>query len=151
MPIGGSIEPGEGSLDNPSAREEVKASNPGGARDDLDCPVAKFGKGLAQVGAVIDAVGEQMAQPRKQVVDGLDDNPGPIAILDVGGMDRDTHQQARRVGHNMALATFDFFGRIIPSWSTAFGGLDRLAVDDPSRWTGFAASRLAGLQQPFKI
>src|SRR6516164_261678 len=80
-----------------------------------------------------------MAQPRKQVVDGLDDNPGPIAILDVGGMDRDTHQQARRVGHNMALATFDFFRRIIPSWSTAFGGLDRLAVDDASRWTGLAA------------
>ena len=69
-------------------------------------------------------------------MDGLDDNPGPIAILDVGGMDRDTHQQARRVGHKMALATFDFFGRIIPSWSTAFGGLDRLAVDHsgPTGW-----------------
>jgi transposase len=51
----------------------------------------------------------------------------------------------------MALATFDFFGRIIPSWSTAFGGLNRLAVDDASRWTGFAASCLAGLQQQFLI
>ena len=51
----------------------------------------------------------------------------------------------------MALATFDFFGRIIPSWSTAFGGLDRLAVDDASRGTGFAARRLARLQQQFKI
>jgi hypothetical protein len=28
-----------------------------------------------------------MTQPEKQVVDGLDDNPGAIAILDVGGMD----------------------------------------------------------------
>jgi hypothetical protein len=92
-----------------------------------------------------------MAPPRKQVVDGLDDNPGAIAILDVLGMDRDTYQQAGRVGHNMALATFDFFGRIIPSWSTAFGGLDRLAVDDASRWTGFAFSRLAGLSQQFLI
>ena len=92
-----------------------------------------------------------MAQPGKQVVDGLDDNPSPIAILDVGGMDHDTHQQARRVGHNMALATFDFFGRIIPSWATAFGGLDRLAVDDASRGTGFAASRLARRQQQLKL
>jgi hypothetical protein len=54
-----------------------------------------------------------MAQPGKQVVDGLGDNPGPIAILDVGRMDHHTHTQARRVGHNMALATFDFFGRIV--------------------------------------
>jgi hypothetical protein len=35
--------------------------------------------------------------------------------------------------------------------STAFGGLDRLAVDDASRWTGFAARRLAHLQLQFKI
>jgi len=49
-----------------------------------------------------------MAQPGKQVVDGLGDNSGPIAILDVGRMDHHTHTQARRVGHNMALATFDF-------------------------------------------
>ena len=41
-------------------------------------------------------------------MDGLGDNSGPIAILDVGRMDHHTHTQARRVGHNMALATFDF-------------------------------------------
>jgi hypothetical protein len=86
-----------------------------------------------------------MAQPGKQVVNGLDNRPGPIAILDVGRMDHDTHQQAGSVGHNMALATFDFLGRIIASWSAAFGGLNRLAVDDASRGTGFAASGLARL------
>jgi hypothetical protein len=48
-------------------------------------------KGLAWVGAVIDAVGKRMAQPGKQLVDGSGDNPGPIAILDVGRMDYDTH------------------------------------------------------------
>ena len=58
MPIGGSIEPGEGSLDNPSARKELKACNSGGACDDLDRPVTKFGEGVAQVGAIIDAVGK---------------------------------------------------------------------------------------------
>ena len=42
------------------AQLSVKASNPSGARDDLDCPVAKFGKGVAQVGAVNNAVGKQM-------------------------------------------------------------------------------------------
>src|SRR5215831_14294262 len=51
----------------------------------------------------------------------------------------------------MALTTFDFFGCIIAPWSTAFGGLDRLAVDDASRGTGFTASGLERLQQQFKI
>ena len=41
-------------------------------------------------------------------MDGSDDNPGPIAILDVGRMDHDTHQQARRVGHNMASRAGEF-------------------------------------------
>jgi hypothetical protein len=45
----------------------------------------------------------------------------------------------------MALATFDFFGRIIAPWSAAFGGLDRLAANG----TGFTASGLARLQQQF--
>src|SRR5215475_7397404 len=51
----------------------------------------------------------------------------------------------------MALAAFDFLGRIIAAWSAAFGGLDRLAVDDTSRGTGFAVSGLARLEQQFKI
>src|SRR5215469_13470808 len=51
----------------------------------------------------------------------------------------------------MALAAFDFLGQIKASWSAAFTGLDRLAVDDTSRGTGFAVSGLARLQQQFKI
>ena len=77
--------------------------------------------------------------------------PAPSRSWMPAGWTATPTQHAGRVGHNMALATFDFFGRIIPSWSTAFGGLDRLAVDDASRGTGFAARRLAGLQQQFKI
>src|SRR6202030_304584 len=75
-----SIEPGEGSFDNPSAWQQLKAARVGGAFDDLDGPVAEFGAGVTQVGAVIDAVGEEMAQPGKQLVDGLDDQHCPIAI-----------------------------------------------------------------------
>jgi hypothetical protein len=66
-------------------------------------------------------------------------------------MDHGTHQQTGSVGHDMALTAVDFLGRIIASGSAAFGGLDRLAVDDASRGTGFAANRLARLQQEFKI
>src|SRR3984893_13465992 len=68
-----SIEPGEGSFDDPSRWEQLKAGRVGGAFDDLDGPGAEFGEGVTQVGAVIDAVGEEMAQPGNQLVDGLDD------------------------------------------------------------------------------
>ena len=88
-----SIEPGEGSFDDPSPREQLKPGRVSGAFDDLDGPVAECSEGLTQVGAVIDAVGEEMAKPGKQLMDGLDDKPGTIAILDIGRVHRGTDQQ----------------------------------------------------------
>jgi len=85
-----SIEPSEGSFDDPLTREQLKPSRVSGAFDDLDGPVAEFSEGLTQVGAVIEAVGEEMAKPGKQLMDGLDDELGPIAILDIGGVHRGT-------------------------------------------------------------
>jgi hypothetical protein len=58
-----SVEPSQGSLDNPAPGKQLKAGRVGGALDDLNGPIAEFGEGLAQVGAVVDAVGEEMAQP----------------------------------------------------------------------------------------
>ena len=40
----------------------------------------------ARDGAVIDAVGEEATQPGKHLVDGADDKPGTVAILDIGGV-----------------------------------------------------------------
>ena len=85
-----SIEPSEGSFDDPLTREQLKPGRVSGAFDDLDGPVAEFSEGLTQVGAVIEAVGEEMAKLGKQLMDGLDDELGPIAILDIGGVHRGT-------------------------------------------------------------
>ena len=110
MPSGGSIEPGKGPFDDPAAPQELKAGGRRGAFDDLDGPVAEFAQGGAQVGAIIDAVGKDGAA-RKQVVDGADDQAGPVTILDVGRVNRDPDQQAGGVGDDVALAAFDFLGR----------------------------------------
>jgi hypothetical protein len=45
-----------------------------------------------------------MAQPGKQLVDGLNDEYGTIAILDIGGMHLGADQQTASVGDNVALA-----------------------------------------------
>src|SRR5438132_462768 len=157
------IEPSQGPFDDPAPRQQLKADSVSGAFDDLDGPLAEFGESFGQVGAVVDTVGEEMAQPGKQLVDGLDDQHGTIAILDIGGVHRGADQQTASIGHNVALTPFDLLGRIprvaaLPRPRTgsttrpaALGGLGRLTVDDPRRWARFAAGRLARLQQQRKI
>ena len=119
-----SIKPSEGSFDDPSAREQLKSGRVSGAFDDLDGPVAEFGEGLTQIGAVIGAVGEEMAKPGKQLVDGPDDKPGTIAILDISRVHRGTDQQTASIGHNMTLTAFDLLGRIVATRPAALGRLD---------------------------
>jgi hypothetical protein len=81
--------------------------------DDLDGPVTKFDEGITQLGAVVDAVGEQVAQPGKQLVARVDDQHRPITILHIGGVYLGTDQQTAGVGHNVALSPFDLLGRIL--------------------------------------
>src|SRR5215469_9869816 len=66
-------------------------------------------------------------------------------------MNHSTDQQAGGVGHDMTLAPFDLLGGIVTLRSTALGGLDRLAVNDPGRRAGFAPSDLPGFEQKLKI
>ena len=84
-----------------------------------------------QLGAVVDTIGEEMSQPGKQLMDGLDDELGPIAILDIGGVHRGTDSQTASIGHNVALAALDLLGRIVTPRPAALGCLGRLTVDDP--------------------
>ena len=57
-------------------------------------------------------------------MDGLDEQPRPIAILNIGGVHLGTDQQTASISHNVTLATFDLLGRIIPTRPAALGGLD---------------------------
>src|SRR5204862_7962333 len=102
-----SIEPSEGSFDDPSPWEELKSGRVGGAFDNLDGPLAEFGEGVTQIGAVIDTVGEEMAQPRKQLMDSLDDKPGTIPMLDIGGVELGGDQQNGSDGHNVTFTALD--------------------------------------------
>src|SRR5258707_7527779 len=140
------IEPSQGPFDDPAPRQQLKADSVSGAFDDLDGPLAEFGENFGQVGAVVDTVGEEMAQPGKQLVDGLNDQHGTIAILDIGGVHPGAHQQTASIGHNVALTPLDLLCRIVNTPAAALGGLWPITVDVPPRLARLSARRPPRLQ-----
>ena len=76
------------------ARQNLEAAGVGHAPDDLDCPLAEFGEGVQQLIAGIGAVGEEVAQPGKEIVDRRDDQRSTVAVLHVGGVDFGSDHQA---------------------------------------------------------
>jgi len=70
----------------PSGAADLETDSVGHAPHDLDRPFAEFGKPIQQLVARIGTVGEEMAQPRKEVVNSDDDEQSTVAVLHVGGM-----------------------------------------------------------------
>ena len=134
------VEPGDGVLDNPPARQEFKFPGGVGAPNDLQGPVAELGERPAQAwrrhrrhrqryGAGASQSGEQRW--------------GAVAILDVGGMDDGGDEKACRVGQEVTLASLDLLAGTIPAGATRLGRLHRLAVDDAGRGARLARHHLA--------
>lgn len=67
----------------------------------------------------------------------------PVAILDIGAMDHEPDQVAKRIGDDVALAALDFLASIEARDAAAFGGFDALAVDNASGWAGLSAFQVA--------
>src|SRR6266481_5055859 len=139
-----SIEPSEGSFDDPSPWEQLKACRVSGAFDDFDGPVAGLDEGLAQVRAIINAVGEE-AWPHRDLGHRRGaPRPRPA--------DQKYRSQCGAYGPQPSLGqALDLLGRVVAARSTALGGLDRLTVDDPGRWARFTARRFPRLQQQLEI
>jgi hypothetical protein len=47
------------------------------------------------------------------MLDLLQQIPGAVGVLDIGGMDKDTEQEARGIDPDMALAALDLLGGIV--------------------------------------
>jgi hypothetical protein len=93
---------------------------------------------------VIKPIGEDVAQPRTEVPDGGQDIDGPVAILNIGGLNHKADQLALSIGDDVALAALDLRACVIPGWTAALGGLDRLTVDDTRRRTRLAPGLFTG-------
>ena len=77
------------SAPSPAAREEDEARGPGEAPDyDRARPAQETGEPVAS------AIGEHELEPRTEPLQPAQQVAGSIGVLDVGGRDKDTEQQA---------------------------------------------------------
>ena len=88
--------------------------------DDLQCELADLLHCSFQLRSRIAAIGEDMAQPRPAFEDRFQEVRRAVTVLDIGGMDDETHQQAERVDNDMALAALDLLARVKATNSRRF-------------------------------
>src|SRR5690606_23179254 len=82
------------------------------------------------------AVSKDMPQPRPTFENGFQDIRRAVSVLNARRMDHETNHQAESINHNMTFATVDLLPRIKTSYSAAFRGFHRLAIDHTSRGAG---------------
>ena len=83
------------------------------ALDDFDDPAAGAGRGVCDAWPLIAGIGEDALDEGKETARALVENqPRPVAILHVGGMDDDVQEKAERIDKDVPLAARDLLARI---------------------------------------
>src|SRR5690606_2882117 len=92
-----------------------------------------------------------MTQPRPALEDRFQDGGRAVAVLNVGGVNDQPDHEAECVDDDMALAAHDLLAGVEAPYSAAFGGLDRLTVDDAGTGTGLLAFAFASRHHQFIV
>jgi len=106
-------DPGEAALDNPALGQDDEAMGLA-ALDDLQGPATDVGHGLGHLGTLIAGIGEDALEGGKQTPSLAQHLGGAVAILNVGGVNHNAQQQAKRIDEDVALAAGDLLARVIP-------------------------------------
>ena len=86
-----------------------------GALDDLEQPAAGVGHGLGGLRPLIAGIGEDALDEGEQAAGtSIENQPRPVAVLNIAGMNDDVQQEAERIDKDMALAPGDLLARIKP-------------------------------------
>jgi hypothetical protein len=115
-------EPGKGPLQDPPLGQNLKASHVGVAFDDLQDPVPQRAGPVDHLGGA-SPIGPDPVEPG-ELSDRLGQHQlGPVAVLDVGGVDDDGQEQAHRVYDDVPLASLDLLAGVVaarPPFSAVF-------------------------------
>ena len=85
------------------------------ALDDLEHPTTGAGSRSRGARSLIAGVGEDALDEGEEAASTpIENQPRPVAVLKVGGMDDDVQQEAERIDKDMALAPGDLLARIKP-------------------------------------
>lgn len=91
-----------------------------------------MGERVNKLLVAIDPVGKDVPQFGEAVLQAFQQRDRAMDILNVGGMDVNSQQQAIGIGDDVSLAPVDAFG-IVAARATSLGGRGTLAVDDRGR------------------
>ncbi len=115
-------DPAEGPLHDPTLRQDRKADDLIATLDDLQNPVSKRSRPFDQF-ARITTIRPNQLQASIPPTEPGQYQLGPVAILNVGGMNNDGQYQPQRVDDDMPLATVDLLARVVatrPPFSVVF-------------------------------
>ena len=85
------------------------------ALDDLEHPTTGPGCGLRGARSLIAGIGEDALDEGEETAGAsIENEPRPVAVLNVGGMNNDVQQEAERIDKDVALAPGDLLARIKP-------------------------------------
>jgi len=106
--------PGQGSFDGPALGQDDEFVQ-FVALDDLEHPTAGPGCGSRGARSLIASIGEDALDEGEEAAGAsIENQPRPVAVLNIGGMDDDVQQEAERIDQDMALAPGDLLARIKP-------------------------------------
>src|ERR1700730_7807678 len=96
-------------------RQAAIAANPGqGSFDDREPPTAGAGSGLRGAWSLIAGIGEDPLDEGEEAARApIENQPRPVAVLNIAGMDGDVQQKAKRIDQDVALAPGDLLARIV--------------------------------------
>src|SRR5665811_2040103 len=129
------IEPRNGALDDPSARQNDEAFGPIGTLDDFGFELrSDLGQRRMEDRPRIGAVGKEPFQKRKQAEKRGQQQDAAVAILNIGRMNNRVQQQTLCIYQDVPLLALDELARVesgrIDARSAFFSAFHTLAVDD---------------------
>ena len=109
-------DPGQGAFDDPALGQDDEFVQ-FVALDDLEHPTAGARSGLRGAWSLIAGIGEDPLDEREKAARApIENQPRPVAVLNIAGMDDDVQQKAKRIDQDVALAPGDLLARIVALW-----------------------------------
>jgi hypothetical protein len=107
-------DPSEGSFDDPALGQDDEFVQ-FVALDDLDHPMTGAGSGPCDAWSLVAGIGEDALDEGDEAARAtIENQPHPVAVLNVGRMNDDVQQEAERIDQDVAFAPDDLLARIKP-------------------------------------